>query len=48
LTDYGGKASRDLIVVRGKDFTREKNKKKRAVYKGGDIDLGVNSIKFDD
>lgn len=48
MTDYGAKANRDLVVVRGKDFRHEKTKKKRGVYRGGDIDLGVNSIKFDE
>lgn len=27
--DYGARASADLIVTRGKGFTKEKNKKKR-------------------
>ena len=47
-TDYGAKGSAKLLVVRGKDFRHEKTKQKRAVYRGGEIDLGVNSIKFDD
>ncbi|KAK4698445.1 hypothetical protein P7C70_g7831, partial [Phenoliferia sp. Uapishka_3] len=29
MSDYGAKASADLIVTRGKGFTKEKNKKKR-------------------
>lgn len=31
-SDYGAKASADLIVTRGKGFTKEKNKKKRCVF----------------
>jgi hypothetical protein len=33
--DYGARASADLIVTRGKGFTKEKNKKKRGSYRGG-------------
>jgi hypothetical protein len=43
---YGMKAHQDLIVTRGKGFTKEKNKKKRGSYKGGKIDVGSHSIKF--
>lgn len=47
--EYGARASRDLIVTRGKGFTKEKNKKKRGSYRGGAIDVyGSHSIKFDD
>ncbi|KAI0053883.1 hypothetical protein FA95DRAFT_1568234 [Auriscalpium vulgare] len=35
--DYGERASRDLIVTRGDGFRKEKNKKKRGSYKGGEI-----------
>ena len=35
--DYGAKASDDLIVTRGAGFRKEKNKKKRGSYKGGEI-----------
>ncbi|EJU00778.1 hypothetical protein DACRYDRAFT_54016, partial [Dacryopinax primogenitus] len=35
--DYGVKASRDLIVTRGAGFRKEKNKKKRGSYIGGEI-----------
>jgi len=46
--EYGHQAARDLIKVRGKDFTREKNKRKRGSYAGGKIDQNaVHSIKFD-
>ena len=44
---YGMKAHQDLIKVRGKDFRAEKTKKKRATYRGGRIDMGSHSIKFD-
>jgi hypothetical protein len=45
---YGMKAHRDLIVTKGKGFTKEKNKKKRGSYKGGAIDFQSHSIKFED
>ena len=45
---YGAKASAKLITVRGKDFRHEKTKKKRGTYRGGTIDLGSNSFKYDD
>merc|ERR1711953_866523 len=44
---WGAKASKDLIVTRGKSFRHEKTKKKRGSYKGGPINMGVASIKFD-
>lgn len=37
LGDYGAKASADLIVTRGAGFRKEKNKKKRGSYRGGEI-----------
>ncbi|QRV73072.1 SRP40, carboxy-terminal domain protein [Ceratobasidium sp. AG-Ba] len=37
--DYGERASRDLIVTRGAGFRKEKNKKKRGSYRGGEITL---------
>ncbi|PIA19066.1 hypothetical protein COEREDRAFT_90951 [Coemansia reversa NRRL 1564] len=37
---------RDLIVTRGKAFTKEKNKKKRGSYSGGRITMTSHSIKF--
>ena len=47
--DYADRAHRDLSVVKGKGFTKEKNKKKRGSYKGGAIDTsGGRSIKFED
>jgi hypothetical protein len=39
--DYGARASRDLIVTRGDGFRKEKNKKKRGSYRGGDITVGL-------
>jgi len=44
--DWGARAHADLIVVKGKNFTKEKNKKKRGSYRGGTIDQGSHSIKF--
>jgi len=44
--DYGARASRDLIVTRGDGFRKEKNKKKRGSYRGGEITLETHSIKF--
>ncbi|EIW84807.1 hypothetical protein CONPUDRAFT_39225, partial [Coniophora puteana RWD-64-598 SS2] len=35
--DYGERASKDLIVTRGQGFRKEKNKKKRGSYRGGEI-----------
>jgi len=44
---FGRKASETLLKVRGKDFTKSKNKHKRKTYFGGGrIDMGVRSIKF--
>lgn len=46
--DYGERAHQDLIVTRGSGFRKEKNKKKRGSYRGGEITLENHSIKFDD
>ncbi|ORY43592.1 SRP40, C-terminal domain-domain-containing protein [Leucosporidium creatinivorum] len=46
MSDYGARASADLIVTRGKGFVKEKNKKKRGSYRGGDITMESHSIKF--
>lgn len=47
--DYAQKAHEDLVVTKGKNFTKEKNKKKRGSYKGGYIDVeGKKGIKFED
>ena len=43
---YGFKAHQDLIVTRGKGFQKEKNKKKKGSYRGGAIDMGSHSVKF--
>ncbi|KAJ1731765.1 jun-like transcription factor [Coemansia biformis] len=45
-SDFGYKAHQDLIVTRGKAFTKEKNKKKRGSYSGGRISMASCSIKF--
>lgn len=46
---WGAKAHEDLIVTKGKGFTKEKNKKKRGSYRGGAIDTSArNGIKFED
>jgi len=46
---WGDKASEDLLKVKGKGFRKEMAKKKRASWRGGgEIDQGVNSIKFED
>ncbi|WFD42926.1 jun-like transcription factor [Malassezia psittaci] len=42
--DYGARANADLIVTRGKAFTKEKNKKKRGSYRGGEIDQGSQYV----
>jgi SRP40, C-terminal domain len=39
--DYGAKAHRDLIVTRGDGFRKEKNKKKRGSYRGGNITVSL-------
>ena len=46
--DYGVRAERDLQLTRGAGFRKEKNKKKRGSYAGGEITLESHSIKFDD
>ncbi|MCJ1341174.1 hypothetical protein MMC09_006470 [Bachmanniomyces sp. S44760] len=47
--DYAERAHQDLIVTKGKDFTKEKNKKKRGAYRGGMIETtGGKGIKFDE
>lgn len=42
--DWGARANADLIVTRGKAFTKEKNKKKRGSYRGGVIDQGSQCV----
>merc|ERR1719219_399544 len=46
--EYGFNAAKGLLKVKGKGFTREKNKKKRGSGVHGKIDTGnIHSIKFD-
>ncbi|EMR09946.1 hypothetical protein PNEG_01704 [Pneumocystis murina B123] len=45
--EYGRKANKDLLVIKGKEFRAEKSKKKRGSYHGGKIDSNVSrSFKF--
>ncbi|TEB26560.1 hypothetical protein FA13DRAFT_1019857 [Coprinellus micaceus] len=46
--DYGLKAHQDLIVTRGAGFRKEKNKKKKGSYRGGEITMTSHSFKFTD
>ncbi|KAK0709630.1 SRP40, C-terminal domain-containing protein [Lasiosphaeria miniovina] len=47
--EWGQKAHEDLIVTKGKGFTKEKNKKKKGSYRGGPINTNaLGGIKFDD
>ncbi|KAF8584087.1 hypothetical protein K439DRAFT_1346981 [Ramaria rubella] len=39
--DYGARANQDLIVTRGDGFRKEKNKKKRGSYRGGEITVRI-------
>ena len=48
VNSYGHKAHQDLVVTKGKGFLKAKNKKKKGSYRGGAIDTGSHSIKFDD
>jgi hypothetical protein len=45
---WGEIANQKLGAVKGKDFTKGKNKMKRGSYRGGSITLGVGSYKFTD
>lgn len=45
---WGEKASERLLQVRGKDFTKNKNKMKKGSYRGGSITLASGSYKFTD
>ena len=48
-SSYGERAYKDLSSARGSDFKKEKNKKKKGTYSGGQIDTTkVHSIKFSD
>ncbi|KAF8809114.1 hypothetical protein BYT27DRAFT_7136775 [Phlegmacium glaucopus] len=44
--DYGQRAHEDLIVTRGQGFRKEKNKKKKGSYRGGEITMESHSFKF--
>jgi len=44
--DYGERANQDLIVTKGAGFRKEKMKKKRGSYAGGEITMQSHSIKF--
>jgi len=47
--DYSKRAHEDLIVTKGKGFTKEKNKKKKGSFKGGLIDIShKGAVYFDD
>ena len=43
---WGEIANEKLGAVRGKDFTKNKNKMKRGSYRGGSITMDVGSYKF--
>ena len=46
---YSQRAHEDLIVTKGKGFTKEKNKKKRGSFRGGLIDVDHRgAVYFDD
>jgi len=45
---WGEKANDKLSRVRGKDFTKNKNKMKKGSYRGGTITMGSGSFKFTD
>ncbi|PAA77858.1 hypothetical protein BOX15_Mlig001228g10 [Macrostomum lignano] len=46
-SSWGYKANEDLKPTQGRSFRHEKTKKKRGSYKGGAIDTGVCSIRFE-
>ena len=45
-TGVGSKAQAKLFSVRGKDFTKGKNKLKKSTYMCGKISLNSNSVKY--
>jgi len=47
-SEWAGKADATLKQVKGKGFRHEKTKKKRGTYRGGALEMGVKSIKFED
>lgn len=48
MNDYGKRAHQDLIVTRGVGFRKEKNKKKRGSYRGGEITVHFVCLEFDE
>lgn len=46
MNDYGARAHADLIVTRGAGFRKEKNKKKRGSYRGGEITVSFFAFQF--
>ncbi|RDA93758.1 hypothetical protein CP533_0280 [Ophiocordyceps camponoti-saundersi (nom. inval.)] len=47
--DYSRRAYEDLVVTKGKNFTKEKNKKKKGSFRGGAIDIHAKKgVYFDD
>ena len=45
---WGAKANEVLSKVKGTQFRKEKDKRKKGTYTGGQIDCAVNSVKFRD
>jgi hypothetical protein len=45
VQDYGKRAHQDLVVTRGAGFRKEKNKKKRGSYRGGEITVHFVNLK---
>lgn len=45
---WGEMANEKLTQVRGKDFTKNKNKMKRGAYRGGSITMASGSYKFEE
>ena len=43
--DYGARANADLVATRGAGFRKEKNKKKRGSYRGGEITVRLTGLK---
>ena len=43
---FGQKAFESFAGVSGKNFRKEKSKKKKGTYSGGQINTEINSIKF--
>jgi len=47
-SEWAEKADATLKQVKGRGFRHEKTKKKRGTYRGGALEMGVKSIKFED